>query len=263
MRKTRAAAVLVLCAAVAAYGCRDGGAPTALAADAAPAAAPSLAAAQVDDDDRNEFTDSYPLASCTWTNNGRNPYFVLTPGHVLELRGRDDGEAVVLKITVLNETKVVTGVTTRVVEERETKDGALYEVSRNYFAICAQTNSVFYFGEEVDFYENGKVVSHEGSWLAGVNRARAGLIMPGLPLMGSRYYQEVAPGVALDRAVIIDLDEDVRTPLRSFTRVLATEETTPLEPALKEYKYYAPGIGLIRDGPIALTRVVDPGQGGR
>ena len=76
----------------------------------------------------------------------------------------------------------------------------------NYFAICKETNSVIYFGEDVDNIENAVVVNHDGSWLAGVKGARAGLIMPGMPLLGARYYQEVAPGVALDRAEIESLD---------------------------------------------------------
>jgi hypothetical protein len=90
-----------------------------------------------------------------------------------------------LSPTVLNETKTVDGVECRVVEERETKDGKLVEVSRNYFAIGKRTNSVYYFGEDVDIYKDDKVVSHEGAWLAGKNGARFGLMMPGLPLLSS------------------------------------------------------------------------------
>jgi hypothetical protein len=140
-----------------------------------------------------------------------------------------------------------------VVEERETEDGELTEVSRNYFAICSQNNSVFYFGEDVDFYEDGEIVNHDGSWLHGQRGARAGLIMPGLPLLGARYFQEVAPGVALDRAEIVDLQASLRTPLRRFTNVLLTEESTPLEPGVTELKFYAPGIGLIRDADLLLV----------
>jgi len=67
--------------------------------------------------------------------------------------------------------------------------------SRNYLAFCKQTGSIFYFGEDVDIYKGGKIVTHSGGWIAeGTNRA--GIIMPGFPLLGSRYYQEIAPGVA-------------------------------------------------------------------
>src|SRR5262249_19018368 len=139
-----------------------------------------------------EFTVEKGELSAT----GRNPYFILEPGYQLLLEGGREQ----LTITVLDEVKVVDGVETRVVEERETKDGKLVEVSRNYFAISNRTNNVYYFGEEVDIYRNGKIVSHEGAWLAGEKGARFGLMMPGQVLLKSRYYQEIAPKVALDRA---------------------------------------------------------------
>src|ERR1041385_3271125 len=91
-----------------------------------------------------------------------------------------------LVITVLPDTSVIDGVETRVVEERESKAGALVEVSRNFFAISKRTGNVYYFGEEVDMYAGGKIKSHEGSWQSGVNGARFGLMMPAIPLIGAR-----------------------------------------------------------------------------
>ncbi len=129
----------------------------------------------------------------------------------------------------------------------------LVEVSRNYFAVSARTGSVFYFGEDVDVYGNGSVANHDGSWLAGVNGARFGLMMPGEPRMNARYYQELAPRVAMDRAEIVSLCERVVTPLEAFTNCLKVLETTPLEPG-REYKYYARGPGLIQDGDLTLMR---------
>src|SRR6059036_1155002 len=100
-----------------------------------------------------------------------------------------EGHGAQLIITVLNETKKVDGVETRVVEERETKVGQLVEVARNYFAISKRTNDVFYFGEDVDMYKDGRLVSHDGTWLSGVNGGKFGLMMPGRALLG-----EVPPG---------------------------------------------------------------------
>jgi hypothetical protein len=80
------------------------------------------------------------------------------------------------------------------------------------------------------------------------------MIMPGSPAVGSGYYQEFAPEIAMDRARILSLDEVVLTPAGTFENCLKTEETSPLEPDAKEYKYYAPGIGLVRDGPFRLVR---------
>jgi hypothetical protein len=181
---------------------------------------------------------------------GRNPYFILEPGYSLVLeQGRER-----LTITVLDETKLVDGVETRVVEERETKNGQLAEISQNYFAISRRTNDVYYFGEEVDIYKAGKIVSHEGAWQAGNRGARFGLMMPGAPVPGYRFYQEVAPGVAMDRAEIVSLNETLKTPAGDFKNVLKIVETTPLERGVTEAKYYASGVGLLQDGPLKLVR---------
>ena len=199
------------------------------------------------------YTKTFP--SEEYSNIGENPYLILQPGYILELKGNEDGEKIKLTITVTNETEVVDGVVTRVVEEREEKDGKLYEVSRNYFVIGQQTNSVYYFGEDVDFYnKRGEIISHEGSWRSGVDGAKFGLQMPGIVLLGSRYFQETAPGVALDRAEHVSMTADVDTPAGKFRNTLKVRETNPLEPKVEEFKFHAPGVGLVKDGPVKLTR---------
>jgi hypothetical protein len=195
------------------------------------------------------WTNDFSAEKHGLTNTGRNPYFILEPGYQLEFEG--DGERVVK--TVLDETKVVDGVECRVVEEREWKGGKLIEVSRNYYAIGKRTNSVYYFGEDVDEYKNDKVVGHGGSWLSGVKGARFGLMMPGLPLVGAKYYQEVAPGSALDRAEIVAVGLIVKTPAGEFKNCVKTEETTPLEKG-KGYKLYAPGVGQVADAETKLVK---------
>jgi hypothetical protein len=104
-----------------------------------------------------------------------------------------------LTVTILPETKVVDGVKVGVLEERETKDGKLIEISFNYFATDKNTGDVYYFGEDVDNYKDGKVINHESAWHAGEKGARFGLMIPGKPQKGDKYYQEIAPKVALDR----------------------------------------------------------------
>jgi len=182
---------------------------------------------------------------------GRNPYFILEPGYMLVL----EGHGAQLIITVLNETKKVDGVETRVVEERETKGGKLVEVARNYFAISKRTNDVFYFGEDVDMYKDGKIANHDGSWLSGVNGSKFGLMMPGRVLLHSRYYQEVAPNIAMDRSTIVSVTETVKTPAGEFKNCVKVEETSPLSRFTTEYKYYAPGIGMVSDGGMKLVKV--------
>ncbi len=195
------------------------------------------------------FTSTFDVQKGELAATGRNPYFVLEPGYQLVLAGGDEH----LTITVLNETKLVDGVVTRIVEERETNKGQLVEVSRNFYAISKRTNSVFYFGEDVDMYSNGKISNHEGSWASGVDGATFGMMMPGDALLKSRFYQERAPKVAMDRAEIISLDQHLIAPAGAFD-TLKVLETSPLEMLAREYKYYVRGIGLVQDGSAKLVK---------
>ena len=201
---------------------------------------------QADDD---SWTTEFPVEKGELKSTGRNPYFILEPGFQLVL---EKGKAQ-LVITVLDETKVVDGVETRVVEERESDEGELEEVSRNFFAISSRTNSVFYFGEEVDMYQDGKITKHSGAWLAGQNGAKFGLLMPGQILLGARYYQEQAPGEAMDRAEIVSMKEVVSTPAGEFQGCLKTEESSALEKG-HEFKRYAAGIGLVQEESLKLVK---------
>lgn len=191
----------------------------------------------------------FRISECALQSTGRNTYFVLEPGFQLVL----EGGAGRLAITVLDETKTLMGVTTRVVEEREWKDDELVEVSRNFFAICPTTRDVFYFGEEVDDVQDGQIVGHGGAWLAGENGARPGLIMSGHPRLGMKYYQEVAPDVALDRAEIVSLDESLETPAGVFRNALKTREGSALDPDEREFKIYVRGIGLAHEQALLLA----------
>lgn len=200
-----------------------------------------------------EFTDSFMQDSCSFETIGRNHYFILEPGYQLIYEGTDGKETTRLVITVLNETRKVDKLETRIVEENESVNGKTIEISRNFFAFCKQTGTVFYFGEEVDMYKNGKIVSHEGAWTAE-GKNKAGVMMPGIILLGAKFYNEIAPGVAMDRSEIISMKETMKTPAGKFINCLKTEETSPLEPKAREYKIYAPGIGLIKDENLLLIK---------
>jgi hypothetical protein len=197
-----------------------------------------------------EWQEEFGISDCDLVPTGRNEYFVLEPGFEIVLEGRIE----TVTITVLDETREVDGVTTRVVEEEEWKYGELIEISRNFFAFCPDTKDVYYFGEEVDMYRDGVLVSHSGAWLAGEKRAKAGMIMPGEPTLGMKYYQEVAPKVAMDRAEVVSLTDTLDTPAGTFSDCLVTMEGTALNPLEREYKTYAPGIGLIQDASLLLTQ---------
>jgi hypothetical protein len=199
------------------------------------------------------WVDTFAVAKQDFRSAGTNAFFRLEPGFRLELEGREGLGRATLVITVLEETRLVDGVETRIVEERETKGGELVEVSRNFFAFNTADGGVYYFGEEVDIYKKGRVVGHEGAWESGKNGARFGLMMPGRPVLGARFFQEIAPAVAMDRAEIAALDASLKTPAGEFRGCLKVAETSPLESG-REYKIYAPGVGLIKDGGLLLVK---------
>jgi len=194
------------------------------------------------------WRDAFPAAKANSVPTGRNPYFVLEPGYRLRYRHGQE----TLTITVLDQTKMVDGVETRVVEEREERDGKLTEVSRNYYAIDKVSGDLYYFGEDVDVYKDGKVVGHQGAWLSGAGGARFGLMLPGKARVGDRFYQEVAPRTAMDRAEVISVTEKVKVPAGTFENCLHVRETSPLDSGAGD-KWYAPGVGLIKDEEMELV----------
>jgi len=199
-------------------------------------------------EDDIKWTDEYHLAERSFSPTGRNRFFILEPGYTIVLENKSDK----VIITALDQTKKIGKVVTRIVEEREFEDGDLVEVSRNFFAICTATSDVFYFGEEVDDYKDGKIVGHGGAWRADKEGCKAGIIMPGTALLGARHYQEIAPN-AMDRAEIMADDVTMNTPAGRFQNCIRVKETSPLEPGGICYKTYAPGIGMIQDEDLLLA----------
>jgi hypothetical protein len=196
-----------------------------------------------------EWQADFGLEARKLSSTGQTTYFSLVPGD----RSVLISEASKLAITVLDQTRQIGGILTRVVEEREEVNGSVVEVSRNFFAIDAETGDVFYFGEEVDLYSNGQMTGHGGAWLAFENGNRPGLVMPGHPAVGMKYYQEMAPGVAEDRAQVVSISESITTHAGHFENCLVTQESSAREPGVVEYKTYCPALGLVQDEAMTLS----------
>jgi hypothetical protein len=204
--------------------------------------------------DTTKFVDTFNVDKANFADAGKSTYFVLIPGCKMSYVNATD----TLVITVTGDTKLVDGVKTRVVEERETKNGKLEEVSRNWLAIDKATGDVYYFGEEVDMVDpSGKIVGHEGSWESGKNGARYGMFLPGKPKVGQAYCQEVAPKVAMDRAQIMSITDEVKVKAGTYRNCLRTKESSGLESAITE-KLYAPDVGLLKDAEFELSKVEMP-----
>jgi hypothetical protein len=187
-----------------------------------------------------------------------NPWLPLTPGSRWRYRVVEDGEVVErITVTVTDEELVVAGVPVTVVHDVvRDAEGRLVEETHDWFAQDVDGN-VWYFGEDTTSYE-GRRPSTKGSWEAGVDGAQAGLVMPAVPRIGDGFEQEHAPGEAEDRARVLALDAEATVPAGEFTRLVETEDTTPLEPGLVERKYYAKGVGLVREQTVAGgTEVVE------
>jgi hypothetical protein len=198
----------------------------------------------------DDWQKDFPVNKANLGVKGSNPYFNLTPGYVLSYAKGNETDT----LTVLNETKVIDGVETRPVEDREMKNGKVTEVTKDYYAIDSQTGDVYYFGEEVDVYKNGKVASHGGTWLSGVNGAKFGLMMPAKPAKGRKFYQEQAPKVGMDRIEILSVEEKITVPAGTFDHVVHVQETSPIEKGLKDHKWYASGVGQVKDAEMPLVK---------
>jgi Ca2+-binding RTX toxin-like protein len=185
-----------------------------------------------------------------------NPYYPLKPGTIYIYEGEpvDEGAGDEIEETnrfaVTFETKNIAGVTARVVRETAWANGFLQEDTDDWFARDTDGN-VWYLGEATTAFEyddKGNFIgtNNDGAWEAGVNGALPGYIMPANPQIGDNYYQEFAPNdAAVDQAEVIKRDKTLETEFGTLGNVLQTLESTELSPGVFDYKYYAPGIGLV------------------
>jgi hypothetical protein len=171
-----------------------------------------------------------------------NPYFPLTPGTTMTYEGK--GERIVVE--VLHETRNVLGIPCAVVRDRVWEGEELIEDTFDWYAQDNEGN-VWYMGEDSKELEKGEVVSAAGSWEAGIDGAFPGIIMLAKPLDGLWYRTEYYEGEAEDLAQVLSLDETVTVPYGTFTHCLKILDFNALEPGVEEHKYYAPGIGVVKE----------------
>jgi len=179
-----------------------------------------------------------------------NPYMPLPVGAEWVYESREDKETEQVKVIVTPKTKQVMGITTTVVRDTVHIDGELVEDTYDWFAQDGDGN-VWYLGETVKNYENGRFADSEGSWEAGVDGALPGIVMPADPTEGMAYRQEYWEGEAEDMGEVEDVGGSQAVPAGQFSDVITTTDWNPLEPDVVEEKQYAPGVGLIRETKVA------------
>ena len=175
-----------------------------------------------------------------------NPLFPQIIGTKRIIRGEnEDAESVEVVEEVLPSIKTILGIDCTIVLVKEWENGELVEETWDFYSQDKDGN-VWYFGEEVDNYDDGQLTDHNGAWEAGVDGAIPGIIMPAMLVVGMKYRQEFYENEAEDVAEVISLDENLTISYGTYSKVLKTEEWTPLEPAAREYKYYAEGVGFLK-----------------
>jgi hypothetical protein len=179
-----------------------------------------------------------------------NPWFPLQPGTVWSYRGSGNDAPETITVTVTDRTREVQGVPTTGVHRVVTSArGRTVEDTSEWYAQDTAGN-VWFFGEDSTAYD-GRRTGTEDSWEAGVDGARAGLVMPARPRVGDGYAQAYRNGVVEDRATILSVDERGTVPAGEYDDVVLTEQTTAREPGQVEQTYYARGAGVIYEENVA------------
>jgi hypothetical protein len=194
-------------------------------------------------------SEPYNLDPADFVTTIDNTYWPIEAGDLWVYRETDgSGNNSRVRVEALSRTKTILGIEATVVHDAVTQHGTLVENTFDWYAqdVC---DNIWYLGENTREYEGGQVVSREGSWQAGVDGALAGIAVPGAPTPGLDYRQEFYAGQAEDNGRVLSVDEQVKVELGHYDQVLMTRDTTPLEPRVQEYKFYAPGVGQV----LALT----------
>ena len=178
-----------------------------------------------------------------------NPFFPLVPGTTFHFEGESEDGPETNDVTVTHQTRLILGITATVVRDVEFVDGQLTEETFDWYAQDHEGN-VWYLGEDSQEFEDGQPAGSGGSWEAGIDGARPGIIMKANPQVGDRYYQEFYLGEAEDEGEVVALNQSVTVPFGAFTGCIVTEDFTRLEPDERERKVYCPGIGLVSEASL-------------
>lgn len=249
MKKLRRIFIITLAIHLSACGGGNGGNASSVFDSLARCFEPTIKAQDLCDPTKTQFT----LEST-------NPYYPLKVGSITILEGEEDGESLRVERRVLSETAVIDGVTTRVLEHKSFINGEIHEIAKNYY-VESTNGTVCYFGEDVEFYEDGVFANTQGTWKAE-NGAKPGVIMPASPKAGDAYFQEGALGIAEDMGRIISASETRTYAGKTYNNVVVVLDSNPIDTedtCKEEEKAYIAGIGEVQDVALKLVSHT-PGQ---
>ena len=198
------------------------------------------------DEDSPQWASIAQVDTTNLTTVGKNPYVILEPGYRL----RYTAGPVTRTITVRRKTKIVDGVETRVIEEKDEKDSLPVKIVWKYYAIDKTTKAVYCFGVHAQTYDAGRLLGHR-AWRSGANGAVFTLAMPAAPNVGDTLVR----GHSRRSYEVVDTDATVTTAAGTFTHCLRAE-SKDVDPLQASEKVFAPGVGLVRDGSFSLAAIV-------
>ncbi len=185
------------------------------------------------------------LRASDFTTNITNKYFSLPVGKKMTFEATTkEWVQEKVEIEILKDIKIIEGIKTITYLDRVYNDGILVEETRDYLA--QHTNGdVWYFGEEVDNYENGKLKDHAGTFIHGIDGAKAGIWMKAEQEIGDSYKQEYYKGEAEDMRTTLATGLTITTKLATYKDCVQVYDWTPLDAKSRENKYYCPDTGSL------------------
>ena len=212
---------------------------------------------KIDDDRLIDLNYNPVIIPANFSNEVTNTYFPLSPGKTFNYSSVTTEGTETVAVTVLTNKRSVAGVSCTVVRDVVKLNGVMVEDTHDWYAQDVDGN-VWYFGEDVSNYEDGVLVDKEGSFEAGIDGAKPGIIMMNDPVMEMPYRQEYHFNVAEDWGKVVAKGLTVTTSYGTFTDCIKTADWNALEPdAPLEYKYYAPGIGMVKEEVAGTSEVLE------
>jgi hypothetical protein len=244
-------AIVTLLVVFSASACGSGTAP-----QAASISEPDGEAATASEVSEDEFKDLLEIDPNNFDNptNIDNPWWSLEPGtqYIFEGFNVEDGEKVSHSIvfTVTDLTKVINGVHTLVIFDRDYTGDQLQESELTFFAQDNDGN-VWHLGQYRETYDIMEFVGGRIWAVGALEGAKAGIMMPADPQLGMPSYSEgyaPPPFNWTDRARVYQMGQKITTEFGSYEDVLVIEEYNQEEPGAFQLKYYARGVGNIYIG---------------